>query len=157
MPEIAMRKGELRARRILDVTSLTKQPDFYVVELMDRSGRLVAKVAIYKSGIMIGAQKIDHPELQNSLDLPDAAGRAKRFGTPKASKYVHMIGRAEVGSPVFIPLAAVEVSDGTVYFNSRGEAFAEEKSGLAKRVGIQDQDDKPLPVAMKKLRKLKDR
>ena len=155
MPELAMRKGELRARRILDVTSLTKQPDFYVVELLNGSGRLVANVAIYKSGILIGAQRIDHPELQYPLDLADARTRAKRFGPPRRARYVHLIGPGEVGSPVFIPLAAVELSDGTVYFNSHGDAFAEESSGLAKRVGVTD--DKPLPPGMMKIRRLKDR
>jgi hypothetical protein len=113
----------------------------------------VANVAIYKSGILIGAQRVDHPELQYPLDLADASARAKRFGSPMGAKYVHFIGPVEVGSSVFIPVPAVELSDGTVYFSSHGEAFAEENSGLAKRIGVKD--DRPLPPGMMKLRKLK--
>jgi hypothetical protein len=156
IPELAMRHNELRARRILDVKSMTKRADFYVVELEDYAGTSVANVAIEKSGILLGVEQTHGVEAARSLDLAVASTRARRYiaGPPTRVHYVHLIGPAETGSPLFAPLAAVESPDGTIYYNSRGEAFADESSTVAKRSGVVDNE--PIHPAMAKLRKLRD-
>jgi hypothetical protein len=45
MPELAMRHNELRPRRILDVTSLARRTDYYMVELVNSANVLMANVA----------------------------------------------------------------------------------------------------------------
>ena len=127
MPELAMRHNELHPRRILDVTSLAKRADYYVVELVNGAGVTMANVAIEKSGLLIGVEQTRGTELPRSIDLGTAADKARTFTNARVSRtrYVYMLSAAELGSPVFAPLAAVETLDGTVYVNSKGEAFSD--------------------------------
>jgi hypothetical protein len=111
---LAMRKGELRARRILDVTSLSKRPDFYVVELEDRSGALVAHVAITKEGAIMYIGDSRASSLPASLNVPDAESRARQYTreTIRRTRYVWMENDAEPGGSVFLRRGGLGDSEG---------------------------------------------
>ena len=67
-----------------------------------------------------------------SLDLLDASSRvlAKRGRAPVKAEHVYFDSVVEGGLSRLQPLTAVTTERGTIYFNSRGETFAEEGSGL---------------------------
>ncbi len=156
IPELAMPDDELRAKRILDVTSLAQRPDYYVVELESMRGMPVAVLAITEAGVIMSVGDVRGIEYAKALDLRDAIDRAAlhtRAGVSGA-RHVWAENMAEPGSSLYRPLAAVHTTDGTIYFNSAGDGFAESGSTILKEVGAADPNE-TLPLGAKQLRKLK--
>ncbi len=156
--ELDMRSHELRAIRILDVTSMAERPDYYVVELETTRGAPVAVVAITKAGVIMSVGDMRGTELPKSLALDDAMARAGLHtrAAVKGAKHVWAPNVAEPGSSIYRPLAAVETTSGVIYFNSAGEAFAEVGSSILEEVGAVNAKEH-LPPGAKQLRKLQRR
>jgi hypothetical protein len=156
--ELAMRQNELQARRILDVASLSSYfgSDYYVVELEDKQGVAVANVAISKDGVINGVQDVRGIDVPRAPSLSDVKTRveARLSVAPTKARYVFAFSPAEPGSSLYRPLAAVETADGTVYFNSRGEAFADEGSTLTKELSNKSETAAPKAPNFVALRKL---
>lgn len=138
MNGLAMRNNELRARRILDVKSLSKYfgPDYYLVELEDLRGVAFANVVVTKAGTVDGVQDVRGKDLPRALDLQIAKKNVSaRLGAATTNaRYVYAMSMAEPGSSMYRPLVAVETAKGTVYFNSSNEPFAEAGSQLQKEL-----------------------
>jgi hypothetical protein len=141
MPELAMHNNELRVGRVLQVRSAGQlgppPPAYLVVELEDLSGNVVAKFAMTPEGGFMGIEDCRQcPPRSGSLDLAEASARVRSCaGNPKAVEYVYLAGGAEPGYSRFRPVVAVTTERGTVYLNSRGQAFAEEGSTLLRDCG----------------------
>jgi hypothetical protein len=141
MPELAMRNNELRVGRVLQVRSVG-QPGppplaYLVVDLEDLSGNVVAMFAMTREGRFMGIQDCRPcPPGSGPLGLAEASARVRACaGNPKAVEYVYLAGGPEPGYSRFRPVAAVTTERGTVYLNSRGQAFAEERSTLLRECG----------------------
>jgi hypothetical protein len=145
--ELAMRHGELRIRRILQVRSEKPPPGFLVAELEGADGRPIANVATVR-GLIIIAEDCRGRTMARSLDLSDAANRVRirRGRVPLAAEYVYFDNVAERGVSETRPLVAVTTERGVIYLNSKGEAFAEERSPLVDESGGQ-QGTRALPAA----------
>ena len=143
MDELAMRHGELRVRRILQVRSATPPPGFLVAELEDMDGRPIANIATVR-GLITFAEDCRGRAIARSLDLSDASNRvrAHRGRAPLAAEYVYFDNVAERGLSETRPLVAVTTERGVIYLNSKGEAFAEEGSPL-----IDESRGQPGPAA----------
>jgi hypothetical protein len=146
MPQLLNENRELRLHRLLDVKSLWRRQDYYLLELDDTTGHPLANAAIQKDGAFIGVEDL-RPATNRSraIDLKGAVALARRFtGEPvKSVRYVYAPNYAEPGGSPFRPLAAVETADGVLYVNSRGEGFAESGSHLLARANAG-----PLPDAV---------
>jgi hypothetical protein len=156
--ELTMRRGELHARRILQVKSDTPPPGFLVVELEDLAGNPIASVAITRRGVILTAQdNRGRTTAGRSLDLDDAVRRARgRLGRdPLSVGYVYFDNVAEHGVSEFRPLVAVTTEQGAIYLNSKGEAFAEEGSLLVEEFGgVRGTRSLPVPAGVRHLRSL---
>lgn len=130
MPELLMRDNELKVRRILQVRSEVISPGWPVVELQNASGGDVANIAITRGGVIIGGEDCRGRQVDRPLDLDDAKARVRghRGREPLAAEYVYFNNVAERGISYTRPLAAVTTERGTIYLNSKAEAFAEEGS-----------------------------
>jgi hypothetical protein len=138
VPELAMRANELRIRRIMQVRSEKQPPDYLIVELEDRSGNLVASVALTPAGVFMGAEDCRQcAPGSRSLDLSVASRRVldRRGRAPRAAEYVYFDNVIERGYSRFRPLVAVTTERGTLYLNSRSEAFVEEGSAILDEFG----------------------
>jgi hypothetical protein len=146
MPQLLNKNHELRVHRLLDVKSLWRREDYYLLELDDTSGRPLANAAIERDGALIGVEDLrPATDLSRPVDLSGAVALARRFTREpvKSVRYVYAPNYAEPGGSPFRPLAAVETADGVLYVNSRGEGFAESGSGLLARANAA-----PLPDAV---------
>jgi hypothetical protein len=135
IPELAT--GNVRARRILEVKSDMPPPGYLVVELDDLGGKPLAKVAMTKGGVIISADDSRNSVERSSLDLSDATTKVqqKRGRAPISAEYVYFHNVAERGISICRPLVAVTTERGVLYFNSKGEAFAEDGSLLITELG----------------------
>lgn len=133
IPEL---RGPLRASRILRVRSDLPPPGFLVVELEDGVGHPIAMVAMTRAGELMAVEDSRNGTRGKSLDLDDASARVLRHRRqrPNAIEYVYFPNVVEGGLSVFRPLVAVGTERGTIYLNSRGEAFAEEGSPLVRNL-----------------------
>ena len=58
MPQLLNNNHELRVHRLLDVKSLWRRQDYYLLELDDASGQPLANAAIQKDGALIGVEDL---------------------------------------------------------------------------------------------------
>lgn len=78
------------------------------------------------------------------VELDDLNGaRYARLGRGINSRYVYAMSIAEPGSPVYNPLVAVDTPKGTVYINSKGQAFAPAGSALHKEASTIEEKSVP--------------
>ncbi len=136
-PALSMREGELRARRILDVKSLYRRPDYYVVELEDKQGIRVANVLIDRQGFILEADDLRGLDVSSSINLVDLPRYVRRYTSARIRTmgYVWAPNFAEPGSALSRPLASAQTDAGVIFVNSRGEAWVEEESPLLKTSG----------------------
>ena len=78
IPELAMRNGELKVRRILSVASVEMGREWLVVELQDLGGSDIANVAISSLGAMMMVEDCRGRVVDEPLDLTDAKNRVRR-------------------------------------------------------------------------------
>jgi hypothetical protein len=151
------RSDELRVHRVLDVTSLTNRPSYYVVELDDKEGEYIGKVAITKDGIILQVHSAaaGHPD-RRSIRSEDARGVVARFtnATVRSMQFVYADNVAEPGNPVLTPLLRVGTDAGVLYLSSAGDAFAEEGSILDTQERDKKHDIPQLPTLKLKLHRL---
>jgi hypothetical protein len=136
LPELAKRQNDLRIRRILKVRSEKIPPQYVVAELSGESGTIVARIAFTTTGDYMMAQNCRQCD-SLPLDLSDAVGRVqtRRSRAPVGAEYVHFDSHAEPGLSRLRPLAMVITERGSIYFNSRGEAFAEDGADVLTELG----------------------
>jgi len=138
---------QLRARRILDVKSLDPKigPDYYLVELDDLKGAPYARVMITKAGLVDACLDERGRTIPRAPDLASAADKVQKNGLGRGTnaRYVYAISAAQPGSPVYMPLVAIDTPKGTAYFNANGEPFAEVGSQLHRAAS----SGKPAPFA----------
>jgi hypothetical protein len=129
--------GELRVARLLQVTSDEPSPGFLVLELETVDGKAVANVAMTREGVFMALEDTRYGTRGRSLDLSDASAklRNRRGRGPEFIEYVYFTNLAEGGISFFRPLVAASTERGTIYFNSRAEAFVEESSPLVQELG----------------------
>ena len=70
-----------------------------------------------------------------------------------AVEYEYFNNVVEPGISLFRPLVAARTENGVIYFNSQGEAFAEEGSALIKELGPRGPEFR-VPPGVKRLRSL---
>ena len=130
IPELATE--DLRARRILDVTSALIPPGYLVVELDDARGQRVANLAMTPDGHFIMLEDARGAQAPRPLPLADAASRVRgrRGRAPLSTRYVYLHNIAERGVSLCRPLVAAATEKGEIYLNSVGEAFIEEGTPL---------------------------
>lgn len=123
-------------------------PDYYVADLQDRTGRPIAIVGITADDEPIGIEDFrDGPGEPHGdpmtftgrlrarpLLLADASARVARAFklSVRSARYEFFSSIAERGISVLRPLVALDTDQGTVYVNSRGQAFADPDAPLAK-------------------------
>ena len=106
--------------------------------LEDLSGSHMVNIGITLLGEILAAQGCRAcPDAGRPLDLIDASARVRnrRAIATRAAEYVYFDNVAQAGYSRLTPLAAVTTDRGTVYFNSKGEAFAEEGAPIIDDVG----------------------
>jgi hypothetical protein len=150
-----LKRDGIRIRRLLEVRSDNPSPGYFVAEIESATRSLLAVVAITKAGEMMAAQDIRGLEIPKALALAEVAERvtARRGRPPLRTEYVYFHNVAEPGVSYFRPLAVAVTERGPLYFNSRGEVFAEDGSPLVSELGPAG----PLratPPGMKRLRQL---
>jgi hypothetical protein len=127
---------QLRARRILDVKSQDPKigPDYYLVELDDLNGSPYARLMVTKAGIVDACIDERGKTIPRSPDLAVASAKVQKNGLGRGTnaRYVYALSAAQPGSPVYMPLVAIDTPKGTVYFNTNVEPFAEAGSQLHK-------------------------
>jgi hypothetical protein len=127
---------QLRARRILDVKSLAAMfgPDYYLVELDDLTGVPYARVMITKAGLIDALIDERGKTIDKALDLSVVSEKVQQHGLGPGTncRYVYAMSAADPGSSVYRPLVAVDTPKGTVYYNAKGQPFAEAGSELDK-------------------------
>jgi hypothetical protein len=125
--------GEFRLRRLLPVKSTVFPGGYLVVELTDKGGRPLAALAMTRGGNFIVIEDQRHAD-RKAFDLPVVAEkvRARRGRAPLGAEYVYFHNPIEGAVSVCRPLVAVRTEDGTIYFSSRGEAFADESTSVAR-------------------------
>jgi hypothetical protein len=90
-------------------------------------------VGITKAGAILAAEDIRNREIRRPIDLQEASARvaAKRGRAPVSVEYEYFHNLAETGVSTLRPLAVVRTEKGALYFNSRGEVFAEFATPIA--------------------------
>lgn len=129
-----MRGGELRPRRILDVKSLGRRPDFYVVELEDKQGARVANVLITKPGLIMEADDVRGLAAPSSIDLAELPRYVRRYAEApiRTMQYVYATNVAEPGSALSRPLAAAHTDAGVIFVRSGNRSG---RNSIARRRG----------------------
>jgi hypothetical protein len=157
MPELAMRNGELRVRRLLQVESVEMRRKWLVVELQDLGGHDIANVAITRLGTMMVVEDCRGRLVDRPLSLSEAKNRVRGHRGRDAlnAEYVYFNNIAERGLSYTRPLVAVTTERGPIYLNSKAEAFAEEGSGpIAEAGGPQRTRELPVTRGTIRLRSL---
>jgi hypothetical protein len=157
MTELTNHQNELRVARLLEVKSLGRRADYFVLELNDATGRPLANAAIQRDGALIGVEDLRTAiDVQRPVDLGSMTKRMRKYGTATARsiRYVFAPNYAEPGSSPFRPLAAIETPNGTLYVNSKGEEFTDEGGPLAETVRTEAASPVPVGEGTMRLRKI---
>jgi hypothetical protein len=127
--------GQFRVGRVLSVTSEFFPGGYLVAELTDDAGVPLARLAMTPSGGCIMAEPQGRAS-GASLDLPVVADkvRARLARAPLSSEYVYFHNPMERGVSLCRPLVEARTGDGTLYFTSQSEVFADQSSPVARRI-----------------------
>jgi len=96
-----------------------------------------------------------HPDRPLDLDEAKRPVSARRSKQPTAAEYVYFDNIAERGLSYTRPLVAVNTELGTIFVNSKGEAFAEEGSPHIQEFGgMGNTKQLDVPPGVRRLRSL---
>lgn len=116
-----------RVRRLLDVRA-DRRDDYYVIELEDGAGSLVAIAAIYKDGTLMGVGPLEGAE-EPVCRAPDLAAVSRLLSERYAaedSHYFHTMPTSlRCASEPFWPLIAANSPAGRLYVDTRLNVYRE--------------------------------
>jgi hypothetical protein len=112
---------------ILPVTSLIGESPYYLLHVVDVSGRIVGSGLVNAEGYLLGYEDSQHvsPPRPSDFASARAALGSKLPGVSRSARYVHAPGTLEPGASRFAPLVQIERGDGIFFVNAGGRVYRE--------------------------------